>query len=352
MRIKLLSGISLTVLLAIAGCKSQQGKFEFVHPESGQRVAFGEQVKLKLNFPSTSLDSVVYSIDGEAFVTKTDTASVIFDTKKFGYGDRSLSAKIYAEGKEDIAYSNVLVLPPNAKNYAFEVVNEFPHDTKAYTQGLQFADGVLYETTGQPSHLVDEGVVTSLRKVDLKTGEIIKIEKPEEEFFGEGLTIVGDKIVFLTWEKNKGLFFDKNSFEKLGEFNYENSKEGWGITYDGARLIKSDGTNRLFFLNASTGKEEGFIAVYDENGKVDSLNELEYIDGKVYANVYGQEIIVIINPQTGAVEGRVNLVGLYTDGRQANDNELNGVAYDAAGKRLFVTGKLWPKLYEIKLVER
>jgi glutamine cyclotransferase len=351
MRIKLFSGISLAFLIAIAGCKSQQGKFEFVHPESGQRVAFGDKVKLKLNFPSTSLDSVVYSIDGQAFVTKTDTGSVVFDTKQYGFGDRSLSAKIYAEGKEDIAYSNVLVLPPNAKNYSFKVVNEFPHDTKAYTQGLQFADGVLYETTGGPEDLANEGVVTSIRKVDLNTGKVLKIEKPDG-FFGEGMTIVEDKIVFLSWQNKKGYFYSKDSFKKLGEFNYQNSLEGWGITNEGTRLIKSDGTNKLYFLNSITGNEEGFITVYDENGKVDLLNELEYIDGKVYANVYGKDIIVIINPQTGAVEGRINLVGLYTDGRSGVNNELNGIAYDAAGKRLFVTGKLWPKLYEIKVVER
>jgi glutamine cyclotransferase len=244
-----------------------------------------------------------------------------------------------------------LVLPPNAKNYSFEVVNEFPHDTKAYTQGLQFEDGVLYETTGGPEDLAREGIVTSIRKVDLNTGKVLKIEKPDG-FFGEGMTIVEDKIVFLSWRSNKGYFYSKDSFKKLREFNYENSKEGWGITNEGTRLIKSDGTNKLYFLNSNTGNEEGFITVYDENGKVDSLNELEYIDGKVYANVYGQEIIVIINPQTGAVEGRINLVGLYTKDRQAYDNELNGIAYDAAGKRLFVTGKLWPKLYEIKLIER
>lgn len=350
MPVKLLSGLSFAILLAVGGCKTQKGKFEFVNPESGQRVAYGEQVKLKLNFPTSVLDSVVYSVDGQVFVTKTDTSSVMFDTKEYGYGDRSLSAKVYAEGKEDIAYSNVIVLPPNAKNYAFEIVKEYPHDTKAYTQGLQFADGVLYETTGQPSQL--EGVVTSLRKVNLTTGEVVKIEHPKEDFFGEGMTIVGNKIVFLTWDSNKGFFYDKNTFQKISEFAYENSKQGWGITYDGNKLIKSDGTNMLYFLNAETGKEEDSIAVFDENGKVDSLNELEFIDGKVYANIYGKDIIVIIDPKTGVVEGRINLVGLYSEGRLPNDNELNGIAYDAVGKRLFVTGKLWPKLYEIKLVER
>src|SRR5690606_4430518 len=261
MRIKLLSGISLAILLAISGCKSQQGKFEFVQPESGQRVALGEQVKLKLNFPSTSLDSVVYSIDGQPFVTKTDTTSVIFDTKEFGYGDRSLSAKIYAQGKEDIAYSNILVLPPNAKNYSFEIVNEFPHDTKAYTQGLQFEDGVLYETTGGPEDLASEGVVTSIRKVELNTGKVLKIEKPDG-FFGEGMTIVEDKIVFLSWQNRKGYFYSKDSFTKLREFNYQNSLEGWGITNEGTKLIKSDGTNKLYFLYFIIGNEVGFITVY------------------------------------------------------------------------------------------
>lgn len=351
MRIKLFSGITLAILLAIGGCKSQQGKFEFMHPESGKRIAYGEQVKLKLNFPNGTIDSVVYSIDGVAFLTKTDTTSVVFDSRQYGFGDRSLSAKLYAEGSEDIAYSNVLVLPPNAKNYSFKVINVFPHDTKAYTQGLQFEDGVLYETTGGPEDLASEGVVTSIRKVDLNTGKILKIEKPEG-FFGEGMTIVEDKIVFLSWQNKKGYFYSKDSFKKLKDFNYENSQEGWGITNEGTQLIKSDGTNKLYFLNSITGKEEGFITVYDENGKVDLLNELEYIDGKVYANVYGKDIIVIINPQTGAVEGRVNLVGLYTEGRSEVNNELNGIAYDAAGKRLFVTGKLWPNLYEIQLVER
>lgn len=350
MKLKSFLGVSLVLLLAIAGCKSQSGKLKFVNPEAGQRVSLGEQVKLTLHFPVTSIDSVVYSIDGVALVTKTDTSSVVFDSTKYGFGDKSLSAKVYAAGKEDIAYSNVFVLPPNAKQYAFEVVNIYPHDSNAYTQGLQYADGFLYESTGNPSHLPN--VVTSLRKADLTTGKVLQKEEPNEGFFGEGMTIVDDKIAFLSWQNGEGYFYDKKTFKRTGTFKYGNSKEGWGLTYDGQRMIKSDGTNSIYFLDPNTGKEIGFIRVFDENGAVDELNELEYIDGKIYANVYGQEVIVIINPQTGAVEGRVNLVGMNTEGRASNDNELNGIAYDHIGKRLFVTGKLWPRLYEIKLVER
>lgn len=342
---RLICTVALALTLVAVGCKTQKGKFEFVTPESGKRVLLGDQVKLTLNFPNAALDSVVYSIDGNVFERKSDTSSIMLDTQKIGLGDRAISAKVYVAGKEDIAYSNVMVVPAAAKNYGFEMVNTFPHDEKAFTQGLQYADGVLYETTGRTGE-------STLRKVELTSGKVLKSVNIGAEYFGEGMTVVEDKIVVLTWQTNLAFFYNKDSFEKIGQFNYTNSKEGWGLTYDGTQLIKSDGTNRLYFLDAKTGKELNAIAVYDENGAVDQLNELEYIEGKVYANVYQKEIIVVINPTTGVVEERINLVGLYTENRQPYDNELNGIAYDHAAKRLFVTGKLWPKLFEIKLVER
>lgn len=337
--------LCVAALVTVIGCKTQKSKLAFVSPDSGKRIAYGEQVKLTLNFPNAAIDSVIYSIDGNVIETKRDTSSVSFDSKQYGLGDRSLSAKVYVEGKEDIAYSNVMVVPPNAKNFGFEVVNTFPHDEQTFTQGLQYADGILYESSGRYEK-------SQLRKVDLQTGKVLKSIPLASQYFAEGMTIVDDRIVLLTWMEKVALIYNKESFEQVGSFNYGNSKEGWGLTYDGARLIKSDGTNRLYFLNAKTGAEESSIAVYDENGVVDRLNELEYIDGKVYANVYGQEIIVIIDPTTGAVEGRINLVGMYEENRQAVDNELNGIAYDHQTKRLFVTGKLWSKLFEIKLIAR
>jgi len=343
---RLLLGFSLLSLLSVGGCKT--GKLEFISPTSGHHALYGETLKIRLNFPNTDLDSVVYSVDGTIFEKRQDTASLVLDTKNLALGDRSLTAKVYANGKEDIAYSNIVVLPGTPKNYGFEIVNTYPHSTDAFTQGLQFADGILYESTGNPS---ETGLKTSLRKVELTTGKVLKKEEISGDYFGEGMTIVGNKIVFLTWRSNIGFFYDKESFKQLGSFPYENSKEGWGLTYDGNRLIKSDGSEKLYFLNPTTGKEQGFVSVYDENGSVDNLNELEYIDGKVYANVYQKDIIVIIDPQTGIIEGRINLVGLYTENRQQYDNELNGIAYDPIAKRLFVTGKLWSKLFEIKLVE-
>ncbi len=347
MKNRLILGFSLLSVLSLIGCKT--GKLEFVSPTAGHHALYGETLKITLNFPEPQLDSVIYSVDGTIFEKRQDTSSLLLDTKKLVLGDRSLTAKVYVNGKEDIAYSNIRILPEAAKNYSFEVINAYPHATDAYTQGLQFSDGVLYESTGSPQ---GTELKTSLRKVELTTGKLLKKEEIEGDYFGEGMTIVGNKIAFLTWRSNIGFFYDKDTFKRLGSFSYGNSKEGWGLTYDGNRLIKSDGSDKLYFLNATTGQEQGFITVYDEKGPVDSINELEYIDGKVYANIYQKDIIVIINPETGIVEGRINLVGLYTENRQQYDNELNGIAYDAAAKRLFVTGKLWSKLFEIRLVER
>ncbi|EEI91144.1 glutamine cyclotransferase [Sphingobacterium spiritivorum ATCC 33300] len=343
---KKIIGVFAVGAMLLSSCFTKKGKLEFVSPESGKVVILGQKVNLKLNFASATLDSVVYSVDGNIIGRKQDTSSLVVDSQTIGLGNKNLTAKVYAEGKEDMAYSNVLIVPESAKQYGFEIINTFPHDTSAFTQGLEFADGIFYESTGRYG-------LSSLRKVEVNTGKVLKKLDLDSKYFGEGMTIFGNKIVLLTWENNMGLVFDKATFNQTGTFNYENSKEGWGLTNDGQRLIKSDGSNKLYFLNAETYKEEGSIGVYDENGAVEQLNELEYIDGKVYANVYQKDIIVIIDPKTGAVTGQINLVGMYTNPqRQSFDNELNGIAYDKAGKRLFLTGKKWNQLFEVKLVER
>lgn len=336
--------ISATALL-FASCKSQNGgKFEFLTPDAGLVVTKGQQIDLQLKFPSSTLDSVVYAIDGNAIFSKQDTNAIRLDTQLYGYGSRSLSAKMYSGGKEEIAYSNIVIVPEKAKNYSFEVVNAFPHDSEAFTQGLEYEDGYLYESTGLEGY-------STLRKVDLNTGKVLQKIDLASSSFGEGMTIMGNKIIQLTWLEKVGFVYDKNTFEKIGSFDYQNSKEGWGIAYDGQNLIKSDGSNNLYILDPHNNYiETKVIPVFDENGPVDMLNELEYIDGKIYANVYQKDIIVIINPETGAVEGRINFIGLYDHPNQ--EHEFNGIAYDRKGKRLFVTGKKWPKLYEVKVIAR
>ena len=225
--------------------------------------------------------------------------------------------------------------------YTYKVVNVYPHDRNAFTQGLVFENGVLYEGTGLRER-------STLRRVELETGDILRIHELPAQFFGEGVTVFGNKIIQLTWKSRTGFVYDKNSFELLQEFNYPT--EGWGITHDGKRLILSDGTSTLYFLDPETFKETGRIEVYDDAGPVTGLNELEYVQGEIYANVWKTDRIARIVPRTGQVVGWIELKGLLSPGdRYKPVDVLNGIAYDAKNGRLFVTGKLWPVLFEIEL---
>ncbi|MBI2831117.1 MAG: glutaminyl-peptide cyclotransferase [Chloroflexi bacterium] len=231
--------------------------------------------------------------------------------------------------------------PETFRAYKYRVVNTFPHDPNAFTQGLVFEDGFLYEGTG----LVGK---SSLRKVELSTGKVLKIREIPAPYFAEGITIYRDKIIQLTLNHKKGFVYDKDSFESLREFSH--STAGWGLTHDGKRLILSDGTATLYFLNIDTFEVIGRIEVRDENGPVTKLNELEYVNGKIYANVWQTDHVVIISPETGKVTGRIDLKGLLTPEEANKADVLNGIAYDAKGNRLFVTGKYYPKVFEIEVV--
>ena len=224
-------------------------------------------------------------------------------------------------------------------HYTYTIINTYHHDENAYTQGLFYDDGSLYESTG------DYGGST-LRRVELETGEVLQQHTLPDSYFGEGITIIGDKIIQLTWQENKGFVYDKHSFELLQEFSY--STDGWGITYDGNRLIMSDGTANLYFLNPQTFEKVGQVEVR-ESGPVNRINELEYIKGKVYANIWKEEKIAIINPQTGQIEGWIDLSGIQDNENQGVDEVLNGIAYDSLEDRLFVTGKMWPHIFEIDI---
>jgi len=340
--------IPAVLFVFVVSCNTQKkaAKFRFDTPAAGTLVALGESVPMKLVFPDDvpSFDSVVYSMDGEVLARTTDSTVVSLSTENVPFGSRTLTAKLYHNGEERVAHSNIVIVPPAPKRYSFKVVAEYPHDPAAYTQGLEYENGFLYESTGRERQ-------STLRRVNLQTGEVVQRTSLGDEYFGEGLTLLGDKVVQLTWRNNVGFIYNKGTLAKIGDFRYGSFKEGWGLCFDGNRLILSDGTSRLYFLNKDSYAEEGFIEVYDSKGPLDSLNELEYIDGKIYANVYTKDIIVIIDPMTGAVEGEINLIGIYPD-KADYDNELNGIAYDRSGDRLFVTGKLWSKLYHIELVER
>ena len=226
--------------------------------------------------------------------------------------------------------------------YGYKIVNSYPHDPEAFTQGLVYEDGFMYEGTGLHGR-------SSLRKVELETGRVLKNHNLPNQYFGEGLTIHGDKITQLTWRSKVGFVYDKEKFSLVKKFNY--TTEGWGITSDGKNLIMTDGSDTLYFLDSITYKETKRIKVTYEGRPVTRLNELEYVNGEVFANIWLTDMIAMISPKTGNVVGWIDLGGLSDDfGSRRSDQVLNGIAYDDKGDRLFVTGKLWPRIYEIKLV--
>lgn len=226
--------------------------------------------------------------------------------------------------------------------YGYRTVNIYRHDPDAFTQGLTFTDGWLYEGTGRHGQ-------STLRRVELESGIVRQLHQLPDRFFGEGVTVFGDRIIQLTWQSGTGFVYNRRSFALLEEFSY--STEGWGITHDGKSLIMSDGSATLRFLDPETFTETGQVEVFDPDGPVTMLNELEYVKGEIYANVWQTDRIARIDPPTGRVTGWIDLTGLLRPEEYAAPVDvLNGIAYDAAADRLFVTGKLWPRLFEIELV--
>jgi len=240
-----------------------------------------------------------------------------------------------------VAASTSAKAPVSGTAASYKVVHVYPHDSHAFTQGLIYVDGHLYESTGLNGR-------SSLRMEDLSTGRVLQHYDLPAEYFGEGLTDWGSTLVQLTWTSHQGFVYDRFSFSVLQTFHYEG--EGWGLTHDDGQLIMSDGTSYLRFLNPKSFRETRRIHVTDETGRaVQNLNELEYIHGEIYANVWGSDRIARISPRTGRVLGWINLDGIIDKSElEGSDAVLNGIAYDSAGARLFVTGKLWPKLFEIR----
>lgn len=231
-----------------------------------------------------------------------------------------------------------------APTFGFEVVHAYPHDRDAFTQGLIFLDGVLYESTGLNGR-------STLRKVQLETGKVLQQAVIDSVYFAEGMTNWGPDLVQLTYKNQRGFVYDRASFKVKQRFSYDG--EGWGLTQDGKRLIMSDGSSQLRFIDPVTLQETGRITVMDGNRSVANLNELEFVKGEILANIWMTDRIARISPTTGQVTGWIDLKGLMKSSELSSlDAVLNGIAYDPAGDRLFVTGKLWPKLFEIKLVPK
>jgi glutamine cyclotransferase len=344
--------LSLCTLFFLASCSSEQSDHansssQWLSPLAGTSINFGENLDLKLNLPDKA-DSVVFFVDGIKLGNSKGDSALKLSTAKLSLGIKTIDAKIYRgnENPEEISTNIVLksILVPEKLNYSVQAT--FNHDTSSYTQGLEFHKGFLYESDG----LTGE---SSIRKTEISSGKVLQLTKISDEIFAEGLTIVGDKIFMLTYRNALNLEFELNSLKLIRQFPVQYQREGWGLCNDGKVIYSTDGTNSIYVLNKDSYMQERAIEVYDHNGPVNELNELEFIDGMIYANIYASNRIVIIDPNTGQVKAEVDLTNLYPDSsRTMKDFDgfvLNGIAWDSKGKRLFVTGKKWDKLFQIKL---
>ncbi|MBI3401460.1 MAG: glutaminyl-peptide cyclotransferase [Acidobacteria bacterium] len=227
--------------------------------------------------------------------------------------------------------------------YGYAIQHVYPHDPGAFTQGLQYVDGVLYEGTGLNGK-------STIRKVDLASGKVLQKRDVAADYFGEGIVVFKSDLIELTWRSHVAFVYDRATFQPKKRFSY--AGEGWGLTHDGTSVIMSDGTDELRVLDPVTFAEKRRIKVTAAGAPLRNLNELEYVKGEILANVWTTDYVARIAPATGRVTGYIDLRGLLTPDERASTDVLNGIAYDATGDRLFITGKLWPKLFEIKIVKR
>lgn len=304
-------------------------------------VRLGDSILLSIKNPNNiDITSVTYNINkktvGNAF--KLDEQLLGVQTIK--------ATVVIGDTSEDITSKITILNNQSPKVYNYKIINEYPHDITSYTQGLEFYKGELYESTGQYGE-------SKLRKVDYKTGSVLQNKALENQYFGEGLTIMNDNIYQLTWQENIGFIYDIDTFEKTSSFTYGDSKEGWGICNDGRTIYKSDGTEHIWLLNPETLIENSKLQVYTNKGKIIGINELEYINGKIYANRYQKNGVAIINPKNGAIEGVIDFSPLIKRVTQHEGLDvLNGIAYNPETETLFITGKRWDKLFEVEVFEK
>jgi len=296
-----------------------------------------------VNKKDKDIESVQYFIDGKEMPSADQT--ITLDIEKLGI--KTLVAKVIYEGESVEVPKTIQVLAGKEPTvFTYEIINEFPHDIKAFTQGLEFRGDTLYESTGKRG-------ASSIRKVDFTSGNILQETKLEADYFGEGITLMGGKLYQLTWQNGTGFVYNAENLERTGSFKYGESKEGWGLCNDGEVIYKSDGTERIWILDPDTMAESGYIQTVTNTSVFNKANELEYVDGKIYANVWQKESMMIIDAASGAIEGVVNFGGLkdrVTKHQQLD--VLNGVAYHEGRKTFFVTGKYWDKLFEIRILPR
>lgn len=316
-----------------------------VTPARDNEYITGDEVKIFIESQRSleEIDSIIFFADGKKLQTIEGALSYSWDSGKSRVGKVPVRVQVfYSDGTADNLQTTVTMKSDiTPVLYTYKVINSFPHDINAYTQGLVYSNGYLYESTGQYGE-------SSLRKVKLETGEVIRNISLDRELFGEGLCIYEGRLYQITWKNRVGFVYDKETLRLINKIYYQT--EGWGLTTYGNRLLMSDGSHYLYFLDPLYFSEVHRIEVYDNKGPVANLNELEMINGMVYANIFGTDDIAIFSPETGKVHGFIDLSGILpSQFRHRRLDVLNGIAWDEENNRLFVTGKYWPRLFEIEI---
>lgn len=316
-------------------------------PEYGKVFSRGDKVEIK--FADLSLkenDSLTVSVNNKPVNNyKIENGALVLLTDSLNSGKNRINVELKSSGQSKLTQTMIVLKASAAPiEYSYKVVARFPHDDKSYTQGLEFYNGIMYEGSGQYGE-------SALRRYKLETGELLQTYNLPGNVFGEGIVIYNNKIYQLTWQSHICYEYDLETFKLLRTFEF--NTEGWGITKYKDLLVMSDGSNTLYFLNPETFTEVKRLEAYNNIGPVTYLNELELIDGKIYANVYQTDDVIIINPENGFVEGKINFKGLLDYKKVKKEPDvLNGIAYDHVKKRLFVTGKYWPEIYQVELTTK
>jgi len=340
--------ILIVLSILFIGCnstpKSAEALFsiEIVNPKKAYTTNDNLQISVK-PLANSPVDEVTFSFNNKPQNSngKSLTISLANEIK---LGSKNITASIVSDGETySLSKNIILVSTITPEVYTYTILETYPHDIKAYTQGLEFLNDTLYESTGQYGS-------SSLRKTDYTSGSVLIEKKLGNQFFGEGITILNDKVYQLTWREKTGFIYNSSTLEKTGSFVYGQSKEGWGLCNNGNTIFKSDGTQKIWSLNATTLAEEDFIEIYTNTSKIKSVNELEWVEGKIYANIYQKDAIAIVEPNSGAVEGVINLKGLKDKVAQHPKLDvLNGIAYKGEKDILYITGKNWDKLFKIRV---
>lgn len=340
----ILLGISL--VSCVDKEKDKASYFSFNTSDFKTQYQPNESISLALlNTQNKEIDSVIYYVNDIKIGSKKGTEKVAFDFKDKKLGYQNLKALVYYEGENVETTARVeLVSDIEPKLLTYKIVNTFPHDTTSYTEGLEFYRDTLYESGGQYNK-------SKLFKTDYRTGKVYKNLKLDDQYFGEGITILNNKIFQLTYKELTGFVYNADTWKVEKTFNFDKKIEGWGMTNDGKYLYQSDGTEKIWKMNPDTQKMIDYINVYTNNSKIKSVNELEWINGKIYCNIFTKDAIAVVNPANGAVEAILNLTDLKKLLNYKRYEVLNGIAYNPKTNTIFVTGKYWDKMFEIKVSE-